>query len=152
MLTHNNFSSNVTDTCVEFDLKPEEDLAVSFLPLAHVYGRMLDYVYIFQGCPVAYVEVIENVAQALLEVHPTILAAVPRFFEKIYARLMEQGTKATGAKRKIFNFSIRTAREAAGWRCGERSASLRSKAQVGDRRQTRVLENSRGHRGTAADW
>ena len=126
MLTHNNFSSNVTDT-VEFTLNPEEDLAVSFLPLAHVYGRMLDYVYLFQGCPVAYVEVVENVAQALLEVHPTILAAVPRFFEKIYARLMEHGSKATGAKRKIFNFSIKTAREAAGWRCGEKTASLRVK-------------------------
>jgi long-chain acyl-CoA synthetase len=125
MLTHNNFSSNVTDT-VEFTLT-EEDLAVSFLPLAHVYGRMLDYVYLFQGCPVAYVEVVENVAQALLEVHPTVLAAVPRFFEKIYARLMEQGSKATGTKRKIFNFSIKTAREAAGWRCGEKSASLRVK-------------------------
>ena len=124
MLTHNNFSSNVSDTCVEFNLKPEEDLAVSFLPLAHVYGRMLDYVYLFQGCPVAYVEVVENVAQALLEVQPTILAAVPRFFEKIYARLMEQGSKATGAKRKIFNFSIKTAREAASWRCGEKNASL----------------------------
>jgi long-chain acyl-CoA synthetase len=126
MLTHNNFSSNVTDT-VEFTLNPKQDLAVSFLPLAHVYGRMLDYVYLFQGCPVAYVEVVENVAQALLEVHPTILAAVPRFFEKIYARLMEQGSRATGAKRKIFNFSIKTAREAAGWRCGEKSASLRVK-------------------------
>lgn len=126
MLTHNNFSSNVTDT-VEFTLNPAEDLAVSFLPLAHVYGRMLDYVYLFQGCPVAYVEVVENLAQALLEVHPTILAAVPRFFEKIYARLMEQGSKATGAKRKIFNFSIKTAREAAGWRCGEKTASLRVK-------------------------
>jgi len=126
MLTHNNFSSNVTDT-VEFTLNSEEDLAVSFLPLAHVYGRMLDYVYLFQGCPVAYVEVVENVAEALLEVHPTVLAAVPRFFEKIYARLMEQGSKATGTKRKIFNFSIKTAREAAGWRCGEKSASLRVK-------------------------
>jgi long-chain acyl-CoA synthetase len=126
MLTHNNFSSNVTDT-VEFTPNPEEDLAVSFLPLAHVYGRMLDYVYLFQGCPVAYVEVVENVAEALLEVHPTVLAAVPRFFEKIYARLMEQGSKATGTKRKIFNFSINTAREAAGWRCGEKSASLRVK-------------------------
>jgi len=73
---------------------------------------------------VAYVEVVENVAQALLEVHPTILAAVPRFFEKIYARLMEQGSKATGVKRRIFNFSVKTAREAAGWRCGEKTASL----------------------------
>ena len=124
MLTHTNFCSNVTDSCHELDLRPGEDVAVSFLPLAHVYGRMLDYVYIFHGCPVAYVEVVENVAQALLEVHPTVLAAVPRFFEKIYARLMEQGSKATGAKRKIFDFAMQTARESAAWRCGEKSASL----------------------------
>ena len=124
MLTHSNFSSNVTDSCADFQVKPEVDLAVSFLPLAHVYGRMLDYVYIFQGCPVAYVDVIENVAQALLEVRPTVLAAVPRFFEKIYARLMERGAKSTGIKRKIFNFSMRTAKQAAPWRCGEKSAGL----------------------------
>ena len=124
MLTHTNFSSNVKDSCQGFDIAPETDLAVSFLPLAHVYGRMLDYFYIFQGCPVAYVEVVENVAQALLEVHPTILAAVPRFFEKIYARLMEQGSRTSGIKRKLFDFAIKTAREAAPWRCGHGSASL----------------------------
>jgi len=124
MLTHTNFCSNVTDSCHELDLRPGTDIAVSFLPLAHVYGRMLDYVYIFHGCPVAYVEVVENVAQALLEIHPTVLAAVPRFFEKIYARLMEQGSKSTGAKRKIFDFAMHTARESAAWRCGEKSASL----------------------------
>ncbi|HTZ46143.1 MAG TPA: long-chain fatty acid--CoA ligase [Verrucomicrobiae bacterium] len=124
MLTHANFSSNVADSCQSIDLHPESDVAVSFLPLAHVYGRMLDYLYLFQGCPIAYVDVVENVAQALLEVHPTILAAVPRFFEKIYARLMEQGSKTTGIKRKIFEFAMQTARDSAAWRCGERSASL----------------------------
>ena len=124
MLTHANFSSNVTDTCRDFDIKRETDLAVSFLPLAHVYGRMLDYLYIFQGCPVAYVDVVENVAQALVEVHPTVLAAVPRFFEKIYARLMEQGSRTTGVKHKIFDFAMKTAVESAPWRCGEKSASL----------------------------
>ncbi|HXH65904.1 MAG TPA: long-chain fatty acid--CoA ligase [Candidatus Limnocylindrales bacterium] len=124
MLTHTNFCSNVTDSCHELDLRPGTDIAVSFLPLAHVYGRMLDYVYIFHGCPVAYVEVVENVAQALLEVHPTVLAAVPRFFEKIYARLMEQGSKSTGARRKIFDFAMQAARESAAWRFGEKSANL----------------------------
>ena len=124
MLTHANFSSNVTDSCSELQLQPETDLAVSFLPLAHVYGRMLDYLYIFRGCPVAYVEVVENVAEALLEVKPTVLAAVPRFFEKIYARLMERGSSNTGVKRKIFDFAMKTARESALWRCGEKSASL----------------------------
>ena len=124
MLTHANFSSNVADSCRDVVLHPETDLAVSFLPLAHVYGRMLDYLYLFQGCPIAYVDVVENVAQALLEVHPTVLAAVPRFFEKIYARLMEQGSRASGTKRKIFNFAMKTARDSAAWRCGEKPASL----------------------------
>jgi long-chain acyl-CoA synthetase len=127
MLTHANFSSNVTDSCHELNLKSETDVAVSFLPLAHVYGRMIDYIYIFFSVPLAYVEIVENVAQALVEVQPTVLAAVPRFFEKIYARLMEQGTRNTGLKRKIFDFAIRTAREAATWRCGEASASLTTK-------------------------
>ena len=105
------------------------DLAVSFLPLAHVYERTLDYVFIFGGCPVAYVPVIENVAQALVEVKPTLLGAVPRFFEKIYARLMEQGTKTTGAKRKLFNWSMKLTRKIAPWRCGEGSATLATKLQ-----------------------
>jgi long-chain acyl-CoA synthetase len=124
MLTHMNFSSNVTDSCPDLNLEPAMDLAISFLPLAHVYGRMLDYVYIFCGCPVAYVDVVENVAQALLEVRPTILAAVPRFFEKIYARLMEQGSKQQGTKRKLFEWAMKVARESARWRCGEAKAGL----------------------------
>jgi long-chain acyl-CoA synthetase len=124
MLTHANFGSNVADSCHDLVMYPETDLAVSFLPLAHVYGRMLDYLYIFQGCPVAYVEVVENVAQALEEVRPTVLAAVPRFFEKIYARLMEQGGKTSGIKRKLFDFAMETAKEAGPWRSGEKSAGL----------------------------
>ena len=129
MLTHTNFCSNVTDSCRELVLKPSVDLAVSFLPLAHVYERTLDYVFIFGGCPVAYVPVIENVAQALVEVKPTLLGAVPRFFEKIYARLVEQGTKTTGAKRKLFNWSMKLTRKIAPWRCGEGSATLATKLQ-----------------------
>jgi len=147
MLTHSNFSSNVADSCQGFTVFPETDLAVSFLPLAHVYGRMLDYFYIFQGCPVAYVDVVENVAQALLEVRPTILAAVPRFFEKIYARLMEKGSKTTGLRRKLFDFAIKTAREAAPWRCGHGQASLplRLKWLIADRLvYSKIRENTGG--------
>jgi long-chain acyl-CoA synthetase len=147
MLTHANFSSNVMDSCQGFDIAPEGDLAVSFLPLAHVYGRMLDYFYIFQGCPVAYVEVVENVAQALLEVHPTILAAVPRFFEKIYARLMEKGSKTTGVRRKLFDFAVQTAREAAPWRSGTGQASLvlKLKWAISDRLvYAKIRENTGG--------
>ena len=129
MLTHNNFTSNVTDVGSDFSLRTATDVALSFLPLAHVYGRTLDYVYIFQGVPVAYVESMDDVAQALLEIRPTVLAAVPRFFEKIYARLMEKGTAERGIKKEIFLWAVHVAERSALWRCGERSAGPLLKLQ-----------------------
>jgi long-chain acyl-CoA synthetase len=124
MLTHTNFCSNVTDVGQDFQLNPAEDVALSFLPLAHVYGRTMDYIYIFQGAALAYVESVDAVAQALLEVRPTITAAVPRFFEKIYARLVEQGSKNTGAKRMLFDWAMRVAEMSAQWRASQRHANL----------------------------
>jgi long-chain acyl-CoA synthetase len=124
MLTHTNFCSNVSDVGHDFQLNPAEDVALSFLPLAHVYGRTMDYIYIFQGAALAYVESVDAVAQALLEVHPTITAAVPRFFEKIYARLVEQGSKNTGAKRMLFDWAMRVAEMSAQWRASQRHANL----------------------------
>ena len=129
MLTHNNLSSNVTDSCATFDFNPASDVALSFLPLAHVYGRMLDYIYIFNGVSVAYVEAVDLVPQALLEIHPTVIAAVPRFFEKIYSRLMEQGSKTTGIKRNLFDWAIDVARRAAPWRTGAKGVSPILKTQ-----------------------
>src|SRR5882757_2610610 len=129
MLTHNNMSSNVTDSCATFDFDQATDTALSFLPLAHVYGRMLDYIYLFSGVTVAYVDAVDLVAQALLEIRPTVIAAVPRFFEKIYSKLMEQGSKATGIKRKLFDWAIDVARRAAPWRTGGKGASPILKAQ-----------------------
>jgi len=124
MLTHTNFCSNVTDVGQDFQLNPAEDVALSFLPLAHVYGRTMDYIYIFQGAALAYVESVDAVAQALLEVHPTITAAVPRFFEKIYARLVEQGSKNTGAKRMLFDWAMRVAEMSAQWRASQSHPNL----------------------------
>src|SRR5260221_29751 len=123
MLTHNHMTSNVTDSCATFDFEPASDIALSFLPLAHVYGRMLDYIYLFNGVSVAYVGSVDLVPQALLEIHPTVIAAVPRFFEKIYAKLMEQGSKATGIKRKLFDWAVDVARRAAPWRTGANGGS-----------------------------
>jgi len=129
MLTHTNFCSNVSDSCRDLRLDTATDLAVSFLPLAHVYGRMLDYVYLFTGISVAYVPAVELVSQALLELHPTVMAAVPRVFEKIYARVMEQGSKNIGTKRKIFDWSMQVAQKTALWRCGEKSVDPLLKLQ-----------------------
>jgi long-chain acyl-CoA synthetase len=77
---------------------------------------MMDYGYIFRGIPLAYVERIEDVPQALLEVRPTLAAAVPRFFEKLYANIIERGRQATGFKRQVFNWAMAVAKEATPWR------------------------------------
>src|SRR5258706_788564 len=120
MLTHMNFCSNVHDVGYDFHLDPATDVALSFLPLAHVYGRTLDYIYIFGGATLAYVESVDAVAQALLEVRPTITAAVPRFFEQIYARLVEQGSRTKGVKKMLFDWAIRVAEMSAQWRADQR--------------------------------
>jgi long-chain acyl-CoA synthetase len=129
MLTHNNFCSNVTDTCIDFRLVPGKDSAISFLPLAHVYGRTLDYVYLFNGVSVAYVESVELVAASLLELKPTVMAAVPRVFEKIYARIMEQGSGSTALKRKIFDWAMHVAAQTGAWRSGEKDVETHLKTQ-----------------------
>jgi long-chain acyl-CoA synthetase len=124
MLTHNNFCSNVHGVGHDFEINPAKDTALSFLPLAHVYGRTVDYIYIFQGAPLAYVESVEAVGQALLEVRPTVTAAVPRVFEKIYARLVEQGSRTTGIKRVLFTWAMKIANRATPWRTTGGPASL----------------------------
>jgi len=129
MLTHTNFCSNVTDSHRDFNLQPNSDLALSFLPLAHVYGRMIDYAHIFGGITVAYIEAVDQISQAMLELHPTVFGAVPRVFEKIYTRVIEQGSKSTGLKRKLFDWAMHVARRSAPWRCGEKNVGRGVKFQ-----------------------
>src|SRR3984885_8307849 len=134
MLTHHNLSSNVEDSLKDHDLSPG-DLALSFLPLAHVYERTVDYGYLFDGVPIAYVEQMESVPQALLELKPTLAAAVPRFFEKIYANIIDKGHRETGIKRKIFDWSLRVAQEAVPWRAHGKQPSFWTKQrwEIADR-------------------
>jgi long-chain acyl-CoA synthetase len=123
MLTHTNICSNATDSWSATELKSGVDVAVSFLPLAHIYGRTMDYVLLFNGISIAYVDDVNALSEALLEVKPTVLAAVPRVFEKIYARIMEKGSQNTGVKRKLFDWAMSIAKRSAHWRCGIGSAS-----------------------------
>lgn len=123
MLTHANITSNALGFSGAYELA-ESDLALSLLPLAHIYERTIDYGYLFNCTPIAYVEDMTTAAQALLEVKPTIVAAVPRFFEKIYANIIEKGHRESGLKRKIFDAAIRTAREAVPWRAYGKRASI----------------------------
>jgi long-chain acyl-CoA synthetase len=83
----------------------------------------MDYVMLCSGISIAYVEDVNQLSQILLEVKPTILAAVPRVFEKMYARILEKGTKNTGIKRKLFDWGMDVAKRSAKWRCGIGSAN-----------------------------
>lgn len=115
MLSHANLSSNANDFGGDFSLSPS-DVGLSLLPLAHVYERTIDYGYFFHGVSVAYVEQMETAAQALLDVRPTMVAAVPRFYEKIYANILETGHRVGGTREQIFNWALRVAAEAVPWR------------------------------------
>jgi len=128
MLTHYNLSSNTTD-CIRDLEHRRDDMALAFLPLAHVYERTVDYGYLFQGITIAYLESMEHVQAAMLEVRPTVMATVPRFFEKFYANLMERGKKATGLRRRLFDWGIHVARQAIPWRAYGKPAPLGLKVQ-----------------------
>ena len=115
MLTHANLTSNSIDATSSVEYFPG-DVQLSFLPLSHVYERTFDYPALFHGITIAYLERIEDAARALIEVRPTIAAAVPRVFEKTYANIVEKGHQETGLKRKIFDWALRVATEAEPWR------------------------------------
>jgi long-chain acyl-CoA synthetase len=131
MLTHANLTSNALDSAKDIETLPG-DVALSFLPLAHVYERTVDYSYFFRGTTVAYIEQTELVSLALLEVHPTTVAAVPRFFEKIYVTIIEKGHHETGLKLAIFDWALRVATQAAPWRAYGKdvSASVRLRWKI----------------------
>lgn len=134
MLNHANLSSNSRDFSDEFEMSPS-DVALSLLPLAHVYERTIDYGYMFRGVSIAYVEQPELVAQALLEVRPTTMAAVPRFYEKTYANIIEKGHRESGLKRKIFDDAMRVAAKAVPWRAYGKSVpwTLKLRWRIADR-------------------
>ncbi|MBM3294926.1 MAG: long-chain fatty acid--CoA ligase [Candidatus Aminicenantes bacterium] len=111
MLTHGNFLSNVKalDAVTDFHAG---DTILSFLPLSHVLERMTTFAFLYKGCSIAYAESIETVAQNLLEVRPTIMICVPRLFEKMHAKIMENVRAGSPLKKKIFFWGIRVGTEA----------------------------------------
>jgi len=103
MLTHGNIASNINVSLdmYEFD---KDDLCISFLPLSHVTARHLDYALFNAGVPLAYCPVIEDLPRAMLEVHPTLIVAVPRVYEKVYNQVQN---KAQGIKRALIQWALR---------------------------------------------
>lgn len=106
MLSHNNIISQIRSAQ---HLCPvgKEGRALSFLPLNHVYERVLTYLYMFKGVSVYYAESIEKVSDNLKEVHPDIFGCVPRLFEKVYDRIVAKGGELNGIKKALFFWALK---------------------------------------------
>ena len=105
MLSHNNFISNVEGTK---NLCPfqQEWRALSFLPLNHVYERMLSYLYISRGMSVYYAESLDTIAADLKDVKPHMFVTVPRLLEKVYDKIVSTGSNLTGIKKMMFFWAL----------------------------------------------
>jgi long-chain acyl-CoA synthetase len=108
MLTHDNIISNFK-VCDHIPPFGEEAKAVSYLPLCHVYERMLNYLYHYLGFSIYYAENLGTITDNMKEVKPDILSTVPRLLEKIYDKLFSTGHKLTGMKRWIFFWALHLA-------------------------------------------
>jgi len=105
MLTHNNFISNVLASEARLPIAREQK-ALSFLPLCHVFERMLDYLYIYKSVSIYYAESMDTIADNLKEVKPQLFATVPRLLEKVYDKIVAKGTDLTGIKKRLFFWAL----------------------------------------------
>lgn len=108
MITHDNLVSNVT-ACQGFAPFQSTWKALSFLPLNHVYERMVSTLYLYKGISIYYAEGLETIGDNLKEIKPQIFVSVPRLIERVYEKITATGEKLTGFKRKIFDWSMRIA-------------------------------------------
>lgn len=108
MISHHNLVSNVKacQYLAPFQLNWK---ALSFLPLNHVYERMISMVYLYKKVSIYYAEGIETIGDNLKEIKPQMFVSVPRLIERVYEKITATGEKLTGAKRKIFDWSLRIA-------------------------------------------
>jgi long-chain acyl-CoA synthetase len=101
MLSHRNILSNVMD-CMPCFPPGSNMKSLSFLPLNHIFERMVSYLYLFNGTSIYYAESLDTIADNLKEVKPEMFTTVPRLLEKVYDRIMQKGKELTGIKKKLF--------------------------------------------------
>ncbi len=105
MLSHKNFMENVMGTIDRLPVPPEGKF-LSFLPLCHVFERMVNYLLQFKGVAVYYAESVDTIGDNLREVSPNGFAAVPRVIEKLYDKLIMKGKELSGIKRALFFWAV----------------------------------------------
>ncbi|MEO8795409.1 MAG: long-chain fatty acid--CoA ligase [Daejeonella sp.] len=104
MLTHNNLVTNVISSSVMY---PEGfSKAISFLPLSHIFERMVIYMYFYIGVSIYYAESMDTIVADIIDVKPHGFTTVPRLLEKVYDKIVAKGSELTGLKRKLFFWAL----------------------------------------------
>ena len=106
MLSHGNIVSNVIASAKRVPLDEGKDRALSFLPVCHVFERMILYLYQFHGISIYYAESIEKLSENAQEIKPNVMTAVPRLYEKIYDKIIIKGTELSGIKKMLFFWAV----------------------------------------------
>jgi len=110
MLSHKNIISNIA-ACIDPIPAKENSKVLSFLPVCHIYERMLHYLYIYLGCSIYFAESLETIGENIKEVKPDVFTAVPRLIEKVFNKIMAKGDELKGIKRQLFFWAVKVAEE-----------------------------------------
>ena len=108
MLSHSNIFSNV-EGCIDRMPANENSKVLTFLPVCHVYERMLHYLYMYMGCSIHFAESMETIGENIKEVQPDMFTAVPRLIEKVYEKIIRKGEELSGLKKGLFFWAVRLA-------------------------------------------
>ncbi|MDR9401246.1 MAG: long-chain fatty acid--CoA ligase [Psychroflexus sp.] len=106
MLSHKNILSNAVNSSTRLPLDKGEAKALSFLPVCHIYERMLLYMYQFAGVSIYFAESIDAISDNLKEVKPEVMSAVPRLLEKVYDKIIAKGAEQKGIKKALFFWAV----------------------------------------------
>jgi long-chain acyl-CoA synthetase len=108
MLSHQNLLSNV-GACIEPIPADNHSRVLTFLPICHVYERMLHYLYMYLGCSIYFAESMETIGENIKEVKPHVFSAVPRLIEKVFDKIMAKGEELNGIKKGLFYWALNLA-------------------------------------------
>lgn len=106
MLSHNNIVSNVLGSEQRIPFNAGKTRALSFLPICHIFERMVVYLYQYYGVAIYYAESIDKLSDNIKEVKPNVITAVPRLLEKVYDKIIAKGTELTGVKKALFFWAV----------------------------------------------
>jgi len=106
MLSHKNISSNAMTSAGRLPLELGRSKALSFLPVCHIYERMLQYMYTYTGTGIYFAESLETISENLKEISPEVMSAVPRLLEKVYDKIIAKGADLTGIKKRLFFWAV----------------------------------------------